>query len=132
MAFSSNENPSQCLPMGNDLHRCNPYGITSPQARMRILPDMGGISQSNSQKTLLMTQTNTSPFPPFPCRGLIFSPAELAVMADLLCSRAEILQEMTDGLVASCAPGDDAWAITADQRDAAVSALNKVRNALLP
>lgn len=131
MPFFSNENPSQCLPVGNDLHRCNPSGITSPQTRMRVLPDMGGISQSHSQKTLLMTPPSASPFPPFPCRELVFSPAELIVMADLLCSRAEILQEMTDGLVASCAPGDDAWAISADQRDAAVSALNKVRNALL-
>lgn len=70
--------------------------------------------------------TNAIPSP----APLMFSPAELTILASLLSARADLLQEITADLVSTCPEGDTSWAESADARDAAVSALNKVRNAL--
>ncbi len=68
---------------------------------------------------------------PFPA-SLVFSPAELTLMASLLSARASLLQEITADLVRTCPEGDTSWAESADERDAVLSALNKIRSALLP
>lgn len=128
MPSSFNENPSHCLPGGCALHGFSPDDQSTATRRLQVVPDVGRIQRLDSREALPVMAANVIPFP----APLVFSPAELTVMAELLCNRAEVLQEMTAELVRTCPEGDIAWAVTADQRDAAVSALNKVRNALLP
>ena len=100
------------------------------------------MSASSSRDTLASLLSKLNPFAPnrmtpaqifqFPNQSLVFTASELYVLAEVLSNRAEVLQEMTSELVRTSVQGDDSWAITADQRDAAVSALNKVKNAMLP
>lgn len=61
--------------------------------------------------------------------NLAITPAEADLLVQLLRPRTQLLTELFEVQVQTCAAGDDSWALTRDALQVAHGALIKVRNA---